>query len=479
MKRLNIFLILAVLAGSMSCKKLINIPDTDLLAGSTALSQVTYVEQAILGAYAAVSPDMNILFNATFADEVAKSEFYNAVTTHEWQYGPADVGLRDNFTPIGPNYAIVNRVNVALAALPGADSTKVGDEVKRSRLKGEGLFLRAYAHFELFRYYSGNYSPAGLAMPYMETSTILGSPRITMAPYFQKINADLAAAKLLVANNLLDINRANVAAVAGLQARVALYMRDWASAELYSSEFIAAVPLATLTTYPGIWTDANEAEQAFRVVKTSTLGSRIGNLFRGTSASGSQIGTITWMPSEKLWSSYDKVNDIRFAAFFKDEPLLTASRPSRPSRLIQKYAGTTYATPAENVANGKILRTAEMYLIRAEARAELNKSTGASGADGDINTLRANRIINYVPIVYTSKQQAIDDIVLERFKELAYEGHRFFDLKRRSLPVSRLAIDAPSAAGTTLPADNFRFLLPIPLPEITANPIITQNPFYF
>jgi hypothetical protein len=476
MKRNIILSMLIFCAAFSSCKKLIEIPDTDLLAGSNALSQVTYVEQAILGAYAGVSPDMDILLNATFADEVAKSEFYNAQSTHEWQYGPADVGLRDNFTAIGVNYTIINRVNVALAALPEADSTKAGDETKRTRLRGEGLFLRAYAHFELFRYYSGNYDPAKLAMPYMETSSILPTPRIAMGPYFQKILADLSAAKLLVPNNLTDINRANVTAIAGLQARIALYMRDWTAAETYSTEFINALPLATKATFPGIWTDLNTAEQAFRVVRTSSLGSRIGSLFRGTSASATQIGTVTWKPSEKLWSSYDQVNDVRFASYFKDEPLLTAA--GRPSRLIAKYAGTGYATASENVANGKILRTAEMYLIRAEARAELNKLTGATGADGDINTLRTNRINNYVPIVYTSKQQAIDDILLERFKELAYEGHRFFDLKRRSLPVSRIAVDAPSAAGTTLPADNFRFLLPIPLTEVTANPILVQNPGY-
>lgn len=476
MKRLNILMLLALFAGSTSCEKLIEVPDTDLLAGQTALSQVTYVEQAMLGAYASVSPDMNILLNATFADEVAKSEFYNAVTTHEWQYGPADVGLRDNFTAIGTNYAIINRVNIALQALPEADSTKPGDEAKRARLRGEGLFLRAFAHFELFRYYSGNYDPSGLAMPYMEMPTILPTPRIAMGPYFQKLTNDLSVAKTLVPNNLADINRANVTAVAGLQARVALYMRDWAAAELYATEFINAIPLATIASFPGIWTDANAEEQAYRVVKTNTLGSRIGSIFRGTSAGPTQIGTITWQPSDKLWNSYDQANDVRFNSYFKNEPLLVAA--GRPSRLIIKYAGSTYGTSGENVANGKMLRTAEMYLIRAEARAELNKLSGATGADGDINTLRANRIAGYVPVVYTSKQQAIDDIMLERFRELAYEGHRFFDLKRRSLPVTRSAVDAPSAAATTLPADNFRFLLPIPLPEITANPTLTQNPGY-
>jgi len=301
-----------------------------------------------------------------------------------------------------------------------------------------------------------------------------------MGTYFQKIIADLAAAKPLVPNNVTDINRANVAAVAGMQARVALYMRDWPAAETFATEFINAVPLADTIAFPGIWTDMNTAEQAFRVVRTSTIGSRIGSLFRGTSASATNIGTVTWKPSDKLWTSYNQTTDFRFKSYLKLEPLQTGSREPR---LIQKYAGPSlaplYGTASENVANGKILRTAEMVLIRAEARAEqTGKLTGANSAESDINFLRRNRISGYVNVTFTSKQQAIDEIMLERFKELAFEGHRFFDLKRRGLPVSRLPQDAPSPAGTTLPAGNFRFLLPIPLPEITANPVMQQNPGY-
>jgi hypothetical protein len=365
---------------------------------------------------------------------------------------------------------------VVLAALPNADSTKPGDEAKRLRLRGEALFLRAYAHFDAFRYYSNNYDPAGLGMPYMETSTLEPTPRINMDVYFQKLNADLVAAKSLVPNNLTDLDRVTRAAVSALQARVALHMRDWASAETYASEYIAAVPLATAAEFPGIWTDANSAEQAFRLKRTATIGARIGSLFRGTSASTTNIGLVTWKPSEKLWSSYDPVNDVRFASYLKDEPLLVAA--SRPSRIIQKYAGTGYATAAENVAWGKVFRTGEMYLVRAEARAEQNKFTGANSAESDVNTLRAARITGYTNVVFASKQEAIDAILLERFKELAYEGHRFFDIKRRGLAVTRLPADAPSVQGTSLAAGNFRFVLPIPLPEMTTNPVMIQNPGY-
>ena len=149
-----------------------------------------------------------------------------------------------------------------------------------------------------------------------------------------------------------------------------------------------------------------------------------------------------------------------------------------PSRLIKKYAGGAYGTASENVATAKVFRTGEMYLIRAEARAEQNKITGANSAESDINDLRAARITGYVNVVFASKAEAIDAVLLERYKELAYEGHRFWDLKRRGLPVERLATDAPTTNAAVLSAGNFRFLLPIPDPEMKANTLMVQNPGY-
>jgi len=478
MRHYNKFLISSLLMLTMvsSCKKVINIPETDLIAGETALKTVTYCEQAIIGGYSAMGTEMSILLNATLADEVRVAEFYNAGTTHEWQYASTDVGLRDNFTATTPNYRVIDRVNRVLEALPKADSTKSGDESLRLRLKGEALFMRAFSHFELYKYYCTSYTPDGMAMPYMESVSTEPQARIKMSDYFAKLNNDITQAKALLPNNLTDISRATRLAASALQARIALYMKDWANAETYSTEYINGIPLSSNATFSGIWTDANSNEQAFRLIRTSSFGGRIGNLWRGTSANASNIGVVTWRPSDKIWNAFDQVNDVRFASYFKNEPLLAAQ--SRGTRLIYKYAGTAYGTPNENVANAKVFRTGEMYLIRAEARAEQNKFTGANSAEADINALRAARITGYVNAVFASKSDAISAVISERFKELVYEGHRFWDLKRWGLPVDRLTVDAPTANAATLSAGNFRFLLPIPDPEMKANKLMVQNPGY-
>lgn len=482
MKKIISFLSIVLAFWSSSCSDYLEFKETDLIAGDVALQTVANNESAIIGAYGAVSNLMPVLLNSVFSDEVKTAgEFYNAATVHEWQYGPQDVSIRDTYTAINPQYTIIDRVNRVLARIDAADSTRVGDNALRLRLKGEALFLRAYAHFELFRFYCAKYSPTGIAMPYMESPALGPQARITMDVYFQKLNKDISDAKALLPNNITDINRANLAAANGLHARVALYTENWVDAETYASNYIntPGLELTSLATFANIWTDASTAEQAFRTVRTPSM-ARMGSLYRGTSASASNIGVIVWTVSNKLYDSYS-ATDIRRDAYYLTEPLLEAiDRPNadRPGLIINKYAGGAYGTASENVANSKLMRTSEMYLIRAEARAEQNKISGPNSAESDLNTLRANRISDHVDIVLATKEQAITEIFLERFKELAFEGHRFWDLKRKGLPVSRLLEDATSAASATLPANDFRFALPIPLTEMQANSLMTQNSGY-
>ena len=461
----------------IGCNKLIESTESDLIAGATALSTVPNCESAILGAYSDFAQEMDILLNATISDEVKTAgEFYNAATTHEWLFTPVDVGIRDNFTAITPQYRTIDRANRVLAALPTAIAANPAQEALKLRLRGEALFLRAFCHFQIYRYYCAKFTPGGLAMPYLDRVTLEPMARINMQTYFDKMNADITAAKPLLPATIADINRANIVSANGLHARIALYSNDWANAETFSTDYINALPLVSRTQFPGIWADAITNEVAYRVIRIATT-SRVGSLFRGTSASPTQIGTIVWIASNKLWDSYNQATDIRFSSYLKAEPLL-AVRLGVNNQLVRKYEGTAYGTANENVANLKIMRTGEMFLIRAEARAELGRFTGANSAELDLNQLRAARISGYINVTLASASDAITQIMQERFKELAFEGHRFWDLKRRGLPVSRLVADAISPGASTLPANDYRFLLPIPLTEMQANSAMQQNPGY-
>ena len=110
-----------------------------------------------------------------------------------------------------------------------------------------------------------------------------------------------------------------------------------------------------------------------------------------------------------------------------------------------------------------------MYLIRAEARAMLGGAKEVLGLM-DLNDLRAARIIGYVPVVITGSA-LIDEIALERRKELLGEGHRWFDLKRTTRTINRT--DAVLTSAKKVLASTAReWVWPIPQGEIDANATI-------
>ncbi|MES1250101.1 MAG: RagB/SusD family nutrient uptake outer membrane protein [Chitinophaga rupis] len=129
-----------------------------------------------------------------------------------------------------------------------------------------------------------------------------------------------------------------------------------------------------------------------------------------------------------------------------------------------------------NLVDIKLYRTGEMYLIRSEAYAQKDNLTDAAA---DLNALRAARISGYVDQTFANKQALLDALVTERFKELAFEGHRHFDLRRNSLPIQRNPEDAVNALGAVLlkPTDA-QYVFPIPNTELRANKNMKQNDGY-
>ena len=489
MKNKSIIILTLILVAffTTSCEKeLLNIDETDLIAGNVALSSTPFIEQALIGAYSGLGNgngySTSVLWSAIMTDEVRTSEFYNAATVHEWQFGASDVTVRDNFQIMPYYYTIIDRVNRVLAALPTAKkdiNTSVStDSALKAKIRAEALFIRAFCHFELYRFFSNSSNPDDLAMAYITKTDITAKlPRIKVGPYFELLKKDLNDAKLAIPLSFATAaqrNRANITAIHGLEARIGLYLKDYDLAISAATKYIDLLPISTRATFPTIWSlfgnTVLNPESGFILPQI-----RIGSLFRGTSASATNVGQISWAPSQKIISTFNALTDIRYAAYVKYD---TASlKGTRKPWVITKFAGSGYGTTNENIGNANIFRTAEMYLIRAEAKAE---KEDLAGAKTDLEILRTNRISAYTSDnTLTTKTALIDAILNERFKELAFEGHRIFDLKRRGLPVVRIAADLPSTNNTTtLPANNFRFLVPIFVTEIQANPNIQQNPGY-
>jgi hypothetical protein len=121
------------------------------------------------------------------------------------------------------------------------------------------------------------------------------------------------------------------------------------------------------------------------------------------------------------------------------------------------------------VENIPVIRYAEVVLIQAEGRARSGNDAAALTA---VNRIRTNRGLSPAPPSLTGAA-LINEIMLQRRLELAFEGHRFFDLKRLGLPIAK-----DPAQGPALAASDPRVLSFIPTTEITLNPKLVQNPGY-
>jgi hypothetical protein len=449
-----------------SCDKL-DLKPTDTIDPERAYRNVSDLNQGVIGSYAAL--DYTLMANSATTSDEAVMPAENTVSNNDayrWLYNSGSGSVTAAYFEY---YRVIDRANRVLAAIDGINATGAEATLKE-RYKGEALALRAYAHFELLRGYASAYEMGALGVAYMKTAEIGSPARDPFESVIANIKADLIAAKPLIPVSFTEKSRITRNGIAAIQARVALYEKNWADAVTYSTEAINAVALATRAQFPGIWTDVNDSEVIWelkRNVSGTADGSLIGSFFYRQTG-----GIALYVPSNKLLSLFNNVSDVRYAPYFKFD----ASRGTNKSPyLINKYIGGAVSQPG--LADIKLFRTGEMYLIRAEAKAE----SSAAFAEGavDLNALRSNRITGYVNAVFSSKEELINAIYTERFKELAFEGHRFFDLKRRNLPIQRSTEDAVNTSGAlTLLPTQAQYNYPLPAVEISVNKNAVQNPNY-
>jgi hypothetical protein len=121
-----------------------------------------------------------------------------------------------------------------------------------------------------------------------------------------------------------------------------------------------------------------------------------------------------------------------------------------------------------NWDNTVVLRWPELYLNRAEARYQMNNEAGAMQ---DLNIIRSARVVGFVAPVTPdfTGQNLLNEILRQRMLEFAFEGYRFYDLKRYGLSITK------TSPAVNLPATDFRLLPAVPQRDIDGNSNMTQN----
>ena len=466
--RIQIILTAMVILTMASCSKIIETAPSHQLDANQRFQNLSDYEDALVGVYSLFQqadyygdgsnayvglPDM-------ISDNVNETgeSLGNFTVLSSWVYAEDEPNISNTWQSA---YKIISQANLVLR---GIDTFFNSEPERVNRIKGQALALRAMVHFDVMRYWAEEFdrNSSKPGIPYIsEFNYELKPSRGTIAETYDKIEADLLLAKQLLQNIDLPINESGRAyvddiVVDAMLARMYLYSGEYDNAIEHATSVIDQIPLESLDVFPSIWLDETTEGVVWSLVFNAGEG-RIGdNIYFVPSDRSS------YEPNPTLLSLYDP-SDIRLPTYYKVES----------GRIIlSKYLskGSMSSRP-DGVVDFKVFRTAEMYLIRAEAFAR-------SGQEGlaldDLNVLRSARIQDFVPGNETGAA-LLDAIELERRKELIAEGHRFFDLKRTSRMINRT--DCPNFC--TLEPGDRAWAFPIPIGEINANPnIIPQNPGY-
>jgi hypothetical protein len=363
--------------------------------------------------------------------------------------------------------------NTVLDHIDGAQM----DEALRKRFVGEARFLRALQYFNLVRTFGD------VPLVLSETKSVDDGYRHTRAAtsdVYAQIVADLTAAEqdLPVSYSGNDIGRATRGAAKALLGKVYLTTGDFAKAAAKLKEVIDQGSYGLLDDYAALWpvANANNEESIFEV-QFKKGGTGTGSNFYSNFAprnSGSSVIKIGFaggrnIPTTDLIAAYetgDARKAISLAPGYTDN--VSGAFVGDPYSL--KYQDTPFADgDADN--NWIVLRYADVLLMYAEA---LNQVNGpAPDAYDAINAVRKRAKLNALP-TGLSKTAFASAIGHERQVELAFEGHRWFDLVRTGREVTVMNQHFKSTV-----VQDYNAVFPLPQTQIDINPEgIKQNPGY-
>jgi hypothetical protein len=350
---------------------------------------------------------------------------------------------------------------------------------KYDQWMGEALFMRAFSFFDLVNLYGD--VPLALVSDYSVNNNLGRSPR---AQVYAQIIQDLKQAESMLPRIYLsgtasptnNRTRPNRTAATALLSRVLLYVGDYSGAEQHATSVIDQSADYELTALNSVFL-ANSKETIWALAPEASTAVRDFFLYNNgapnTSPTLSALSNfVPAAMSTGLVTSFQP-GDLRMDNWTQQRSTTTAPANGR------FYFPNKYKSRTNGAEFNIILRLAEQYLIRAEARVRNNNIPGAVA---DLNLIRArarnNAIAGALPD-YSSTltlQDCLDAVLQERRVELFTEqSHRFYDIKRLGLIDGIMNVYAPLKGASWA---SFKQYWPIPASDVQFNPNLSQTPGY-
>ena len=404
MKLKNVFIGIIGIATLEACSDFLEEQSQDEVIVRT----VTDYSQFLLGSAYDMRNSGEILY--LLDDDVALEEkqYYvgdNANAINYFGYFTWQPDMWERWYKITDAYvSIYGQLKGVNATLDGIDEA-TGSDVERDYVKAEALGLRGYYYFMLINLYGEpyNHNKQSLGVPLKLTAGLVenGIERNTVEEVYTQIVKDLtASAELFDRHPKRGKNyRFNQTCAYIMLSRVYLYMEQWENVEKAASKAIeTAEGLTNYTTLVSITTASYSNSEVEWIYGA------------GAVRSG-------YRPSQELYDQFED-NDLRKKFWFSN-----GFSGFTTSKKIGDYA-------ASSSAPTNTIRISEAYLNRAEAYAQMKGNE--TKAIADLNALRRYRIIDYQDI--TDAADLLQEIRQERRRELCFDEHRWFDLRRYGMP---------------------------------------------
>lgn len=456
--KLKGYKVIAAVCGLMltfgSCEKFVELgpPPTQTVLSDVFKTDAT-ATSAVLAMYSSSGGSLNsiVLNNTVYPGMSADDIQYNTVSAMYDEFESNAINAATNTLNENnlwaTNYQVIKNANNAISGL--TTSQTLTKSVK-DQLLGEAKFVRAFVYFHLVNMYGDVPMPLKDDASFEENALLSRKPA---ADVWMQIVTDLKDAETLLPSAYAGTPRARVNkwAASTLLARAYLYTKDYANAEATATNVINS----------GVY--SLPAPAAAFVNTSNEIILQLSNLTGVSTFGANYLAATGVVPTYSLYDTIYKsftAPDLR-----KTNWAGVTTVSAKPYYFVNKYKVRSGTGTEFNI----VLRFAELYLIRGEARAQLGN---VATAKADLDVVRARAGLSALSSTITQAQLLVaieEERKLEFFGEW---GHRWFDLKR----TKRVDAVIGGQKGATWSATDA--LYPIPETQRQANTNLTQNPGY-